>query len=82
MARPKVIIDCVASRYQGPDERIVEISHACAGGLISIRATGSGRLVIDLYRLDDTVEVHIPASANRTSRPRRNINYRRRRGDS
>jgi hypothetical protein len=27
VARPKVIIDCVASRYQGPDERIVEISH-------------------------------------------------------
>lgn len=83
MARPKVIIDCVASRYQDPDERIVEISHARGGGLISIRATGSGRLVIDLYRLDDTVEVHAPASANpRTPRPRRNINYRRRRGDS
>lgn len=25
MARPKVIIDCVASRSQGTDERIVEI---------------------------------------------------------
>ncbi|WP_157187470.1 hypothetical protein [Nocardia vinacea] len=79
MARPKVIIDCVASRYQGPDERIVEISHACGGGLISIRATGSGRLVIDLYRLDDTVEIHTPAAANsHTQRSRRNTHSRNR----
>ncbi|WP_406278996.1 hypothetical protein OH799_11190 [Nocardia sp. NBC_00881] len=83
MARPKVIIDCVASRYQGPDERIVEISHACGGALISIRATSIGRLVIDLYRLDDTVDVHAPDRGNaRTPRPRRNINSRKRRGNS
>lgn len=79
MARPRVIIDCVASRYQGPDERIVEISHACGGALISIRATGSGRLVIDSYRLDDTVEVRASTAAKlRTPRPRRNANSRNR----
>ncbi|WP_433678170.1 hypothetical protein [Nocardia sp. CA-119907] len=65
MARPKVIIDCVASRWQGPDERIVEISHCCGGGLINIRATSTGRLVIDLHQLDDTVEVHIDRPLDR-----------------
>lgn len=68
MARPKIIANCVASRYQARNERILEVSHDHGGALISLRATDTGRLVIDLYELDDTVEVSIATRRRATGR--------------
>lgn len=52
----------VADRYAGPDERIVEFSSPEGGGLVSFMVR-DGKLIVDLYRLDDTVEVRVPGSA-------------------
>ena len=58
MAKPRVNIRCVANQYAGPSERIVEFGgENGAGGLISLRNMPDGKLVVELYRCDDTVEV-------------------------
>ena len=57
--RPKVDLRCVASHYAGPAERIMEFSHENGGGLIGITATVDGKLFVDVYRYDPTVEVRI-----------------------
>jgi len=61
MAKPKVILNCVADKYSGPEERIIEFSSKSGGGLISFWETtlpdGSAQLRVDLYHLDKKVKV-------------------------
>lgn len=45
-----------ASHYAGPSETIVEFE----GGLMSFRRNDEGKLVVELYRLDDDVILRIP----------------------
>lgn len=59
LKRPKVDLRCVASHYAGPAERIIEFTHENGGGLISIAATADGKLFVDVYRYDPTVEVRV-----------------------
>lgn len=56
MSRPRVNTRCLASRYQDKDEKIVEISDATSGCLLSIRRL-NGLLVVRVYRCDDDVRV-------------------------
>jgi hypothetical protein len=57
--KPRIITNCVASRYAAPNERIVEFADdAGNGGLISIR-TVDGRLIMDVYRQGPCVEVRV-----------------------
>ena len=60
--KPKVTVNCVASRYAGPDERIIEFSHKQGGGLISFYPTEDGGLLVNLYHLDPSVMVVTGAS--------------------
>lgn len=55
--KPRVILKCVADQYAFPGERIIEFSHPSGGGLISFFAKDDGRLQVDLYRQDPTVDV-------------------------
>ena len=57
--KPRVVMTCVANRYAGPRERIVEFSHPNGGGLISFFACEDGNLLVQVYRQDDTVEVMV-----------------------
>jgi hypothetical protein len=62
MARIKVNTRPVASDYAAPGERIVEYSSLMGGGgLISFREV-EGRLVVELYRHDKTVEIRVGES--------------------
>jgi hypothetical protein len=67
MRKPKVTINCVASHYAGPDERIIEFSSKGGGGLIAFRVADDGRLLVDVYRQDRTVKVRV-AKAEGVSR--------------
>jgi hypothetical protein len=58
MKKPKVITNCDASRFADPDQRIAEISSDVAGGLLSMYVH-EGRLVVELYHLDDNVDVSV-----------------------
>lgn len=60
MKRPTVRVGSVAQRYAMRGERIVEISSETGGCLISLRVTGDGRLRVEVYRTDDTVDVIAP----------------------
>ena len=57
MPKTKIIVNCIASRYAGRDERIIEFASAEGGGLISFLPRQDGTLLIDLYQLDPTVFV-------------------------
>jgi hypothetical protein len=60
MRKPRVIKKCVAHRYAGPHERIVEFSDDCGnGGLISLVQHEDGRMTVDVYRYGPRVEVRI-----------------------
>jgi hypothetical protein len=59
MRKPKVDTAPVASRYAMDHERIIEFSSAAGGGLISFRIL-DGRLRVEAYRTDDTVDVITP----------------------
>ena len=61
MRKPRVTVNCVANHYAGRGERIIEFfsDRAQAGGLISIREADDGRLIVDVYRHDDAVEVRV-----------------------
>ena len=63
MSKPRVLTNCVANRYTGPDERVVEFSDRDLnlGGLISLRRRDDGKLIVQLYRLDDDVMVTVEA---------------------
>lgn len=70
MKRPKVTVNCVASRYAGPGERIIEFSSANGGGLISLFCREDGTLAVDVYRTDHTVTVtHSGEKDDRHKRP-------------
>jgi hypothetical protein len=58
MGKPKVITNPVANQYASKDERIIEYSSDGGGGLIAFRVV-EGRLIIDLYRHDNTVEIRV-----------------------
>lgn len=66
--KPKVGTAYPADRYASPEERIIEVSHKLGGCLISVRPV-NGRLVIEIYQADDTVEV-------RTGEPRGELRRR------
>ncbi len=67
--RPRVITKCVAQCYAGPDERIIEFSSKGGGGLIAFHEcelpSGKKRLRVDVYRIDDTVEVAVGSKLRR-----------------
>jgi hypothetical protein len=52
-----------AAHYVSADERIVEYSSPSGGGLISFREV-AGRLVVDLYLHDSTVEIRAGAASD------------------
>jgi hypothetical protein len=58
-SRPRVILDCVADHYTRGEDRIVEFTSEAGGGLISLRVV-NGRLKVEVYRTDDTVDVIAP----------------------
>jgi hypothetical protein len=53
---PKVDVNPVAQHYARSGERIVEISSDAGGCLVSLWVR-DGRLSIQVYRADDTVDV-------------------------
>ncbi len=56
MPKPRIHTDTIADKHAGPDEKIIEFD----GGLISFRYLNEGKtLRVDLYRLDDNVEVTV-----------------------
>jgi hypothetical protein len=55
----RILLNCVANHYAGDRERIVEFSSPDGGGLISFWRN-NGRLRVDIYRCDDTVDVVAP----------------------
>jgi hypothetical protein len=57
--RPKVIIPSIAQHYAMAGERIVEVSSEAGGCLVSLRVVND-RLCIQVYRVDDTVDVVAP----------------------
>ena len=69
--KPKVIVQCVASQYECPDERIIEFNSKGGGGLISFYARCDGTLSVTLYRLDPTVIVGKTYFDPRVGRARR-----------
>lgn len=61
MTKPKVLTNCIANRYTNKNERIVEFSGGMSdtGGLISLRLREDGVLVVELYCLENEVEVSV-----------------------
>lgn len=59
MAKPKVNTNPVANNYSHTNERIIEYSSKNGGGLISLRETDDGRLRVELYRHDATVDFSV-----------------------
>lgn len=58
MKKPTVTLRCVANQYAAPNERVVEFD----GGLIRLRKLANGGTSVELYRLDDTTVVAVPAA--------------------
>jgi hypothetical protein len=73
MSRPRIITDCVADAYVGPDERIIEYAAAgpnAPGGLISLaHDPGSGKLTVSAYRHDARVHALAGAPAEAAGLP-------------
>lgn len=61
MKKPKVTVNCVASRYAGHNERIIEFSgnNTNQGGLISLSFTDDGKVRVDVYRQGSDVVVNV-----------------------
>lgn len=58
MKRPSIKSPCVADRYHGTGTRIAEFSTPSGkGGLISVHENENGRAVVDVYRVDEGVEI-------------------------
>ncbi len=53
----KVTSPCVADRYAGADERIVEFTGTRCGFLLSVREDDAGNLTVEVYRADEGVTV-------------------------
>lgn len=64
MAKPKVTVNPVANQYAAKNERIIEYSHNGLGGLIALRGTDDGKLVVDLYRHDEDVKIRVAPIEN------------------
>lgn len=62
--KPKVNTSCVADRYSGPGEKIIEISSDGGGCLISLSvlqfAGGGSELLISIYNADETIRIAGP----------------------
>ena len=64
MAKP-LVFQGPANAYAGTDERILEFSNggrggALLGGLISVLEPEPGRLIVEVYRCDEGVEIRTP----------------------
>lgn len=57
--RPKISTKCVASQYQGTNEKIIEFSHRGNGGLISFVTREDGSLIVQVYRMDSNIDVTV-----------------------
>jgi hypothetical protein len=58
MKRPTIKSPCVADRHHVGAERIAEFSGSKGnGGLISVREMADGSLIVNVYRMDNKVEV-------------------------
>lgn len=55
--RPKVTTRCPADHYHGARERVIEFSSMFGGGLISFLETEECKLLVQVYRQDETVIV-------------------------
>ena len=64
--KPKVITKCVANAHSAANERIIEFSSKSGGGLIAF-TEWDGRLIVDVYRCDATVEVRVGKSEGDTN---------------
>jgi len=60
MRRPTIKSPCVADAASAHNERIAEFNIYGHGGLISLRLSPEGKPIIELYRLDEAVQVIIP----------------------
>lgn len=61
MKRPRITTRCVADHYASkPVERIAEVydPETGLGCLIAIRRTGPASMSIDVYRMDEGIEVN------------------------
>jgi len=60
----RINVNPVANQYSAPAERIIEFSSPAGGGLISLTvvtaAQGDPYLTVELYRLDEGVQVITP----------------------
>jgi hypothetical protein len=65
--KPKVGTAYPADRYAAPEERIMEVSHELGGCLISVRPVND-RLLIEIYRADDTIDVRGPGGRQEAQR--------------
>lgn len=70
MSRPRVTVKCVAQRYAGPDERIIEFTDPKLnkGGLIRFWRADDGTLRLDIYRCDPGVVVQPPIPTDEKGR--------------
>ena len=74
LARPRVLLDCVANDFSSPGERIIEFSFPNGnGGLISLSQPG-GRTIVEIYRTDQGIEIMGPerrkiAAENKLKKP-------------
>lgn len=61
MPKPTVTTNPVANRYSAPRERIIEFFDRATqkGGLISLMGKEDGTLSVQVYRLDEGVDVAI-----------------------
>ena len=62
--RPRVILNCVADRYTGGSERIIEFADSRGnGGLISLTEKEDGSLWVDLYNYGPQVQIPVGKAA-------------------
>jgi len=61
MIKPRINVRCVADKYSGPNESIVEfVAGERCGGLISFRYDPeSETLIVEPYRMDPGVTVRV-----------------------
>ncbi len=65
MAKPKVILNCVAEQYSNQDERTIEFTFEDGkGGLINFRKLADGTPIVDVYRIDEGIKILVPKEAN------------------
>lgn len=60
MKKPKITVNCVANQYAADNEQIVEFSFSNGiGGLISLRSTEGGKIIVELYNHDSGIEIRV-----------------------